>query len=48
MLIVALMSAAAGGAAVWFLKDWMLKIALGAASFEKSLESKIAALKAKV
>ena len=48
MLLVALVSAAAGGAAVWFGKDAMLKFFLGAVAFEKSLENKIAALKAKL
>jgi hypothetical protein len=48
MLLVAIASAAAGGAAVWFGKDWMMKFFIGAVAFEKSLEAKIAALKAKI
>jgi hypothetical protein len=48
MLLVALVSAAAGGAAVWFGKDWMMKFFMGAVAFEKSLEDKIAKLKAKL
>lgn len=46
MLFVALVSAAAGGAAVWFGKDWMMKQFLGAKALADKLEAKAAVLKA--
>lgn len=36
---------AGGGAVVWFCKDYILKIVLGAESFATSLQAKVNALK---
>jgi len=45
MAFVAIISAAAGGAAVWFGKDWMMKMYMGAKAFADALEAKAKAIK---
>jgi hypothetical protein len=48
MTIIILVSAAAGGAAVWFGKDWMMKLYMGAKTFADALEAKAKSIKDKL